>query len=82
MKNQLYLFSVHMLKIKMIDENQCTNKYDFLCYRPQTKVMFSQVFVCPRGSLSRRVSVQGGLWPGGSLAMGVSGQGVSVRGVR
>ena len=46
------------------------------CYRPQTKftkVMFSQVSVCPQG---------GGLslCPGGSLSRGVSVQGVSVQG--
>ena len=49
------------------------------------KVMFSQVFVCPRGgggcpgrSLSRRVSLQRGLW---SLSRGISlSRGVSVQG--
>ena len=41
------------------------------CYRPQTKfakVMFSQVLSIHGGSLSRRVSVQEGLCPGGSLS--------------
>ena len=61
-------------------------------YRPQTefaKVMFSQqVFACPQGglcpqgrSLSRGVSVHGGLCPGGSLSRGCLCSGVSVLGV-
>ena len=51
-------------------------------YRSQTKLaklMFSQVFVCPQGgSLSRGVSVQGGLCPGG---VSVHGGSVSMRGL-
>ena len=52
------------------------------CYRPQTKfakVMFSQVFVCPKGGGVSVVSVQGGLCPGRSLS-GVFFGGVSVQG--
>ena len=46
--------------------------------------MFSQVFFCPQGweSLSRGVSVQGGLCPGGICLAGLSRhEGVSVQGV-
>ena len=46
------------------------------------KVMSSEVFVCPRGSpsLSREVSIQGNLCPGGISVQGVSlSRGVSVR---
>ena len=43
------------------------------CYCPQTKfakVMFSQVFVCPRGvSVQRRGVNQGDLCPGGGWSM-------------
>ena len=52
------------------------------CYRPQTKfakVMFSQVFVCPKGRGVSVVSVQGGLCPRRSLS-GVFFGGVSVQG--
>ena len=57
-------------------------------YQPQTKfskVMFSQVFVCPLGgggvSVQGEGSLSGGLCPGGSLSRGLYPRGVSVQGV-
>ena len=48
-------------------------------YRPQGKVIFSQVSVCPQGGGGREVCVQGDLCPEGSLPRGVSVQGESVQ---